>query len=49
MSGQKSVKLLVFVLVLALAGVLAFGAFPSEDSQGKLKHLQKDDYTATHT
>lgn len=41
MNDKKNVKLLVLLLVLVLAGALAFGMIPEEDSQGKLRGVSR--------
>lgn len=35
--NKKNVKILIFLLVLVLAGIIAFGKFSAEDSQGRAK------------
>ncbi len=40
MSKKKSVKLLIFLLVIALGGILAFGTVSSDDTAGKLNKKQ---------
>lgn len=39
MNDKKNVKLFVFLLVIFLAGAVALGFIPSEDSQGSLHRV----------
>ncbi|MDP4008158.1 MAG: hypothetical protein Q8P68_03110 [Candidatus Peregrinibacteria bacterium] len=49
MASKKNVKMLIFLLVLSLAVVIAFGAFSSEDGQGRARRIASKSSTQSTT